>query len=78
MTKLTRAVEAYVDDFDALQLVNIMWSFGKLNVNPGTNLVHRICDRLALLLVDLSPQVWRARTMAHSPPAQLLLHRSQR
>ena len=57
MTKLTRAVEAYVDDFDGLQLVNIMWSFGKLNINPGTHLVHRICDRLALQLVDLSPQV---------------------
>lgn len=57
MTKLTRAVEAYVDDFDALQLVNIMWSFGKLNINPGAPLVHRICDRLALLLVDLTPQV---------------------
>ena len=68
MTKLTRAVEAYVDDFDALQLVNVMWSFGKLNINPGTNLAHRICDRLALLLVDLSPQV---RTDHHT---DCLLH----
>lgn len=59
MTKLTKAVEAYVDDFDACQLVNVMWSFGKLNINPGTQLIHRICDRLALLLVDLTPQVWR-------------------
>lgn len=49
-----------MDDFDALQLVNIMWSFGKLNINPGTELVHRICDRLALLLVDLSPQVLKS------------------
>lgn len=59
MTKVIKAVEAQMDDFDGVQLVTVMWSFGKLQVNPGAAVVHRICDRLAVMLVDLSPQVRR-------------------
>lgn len=57
MSKVVKAVEAQMDDFDGVQLVNVMWSFGKLEVNPGAAVVHRICERLAVMLVDLSPQV---------------------
>jgi hypothetical protein len=50
-------VEAQLDDFDMTQLVNVWWALGKLSINPGRQVNRRFFDRIAGVLVDLTPQV---------------------
>jgi hypothetical protein len=57
MTKLNRAVEAHVDDFTTVELANVFWAYGRLDVHPGEPVVRRLSERALSALPDFTPQV---------------------
>lgn len=73
MEILERLTEKFADDFDAMNLSNVVWSCGALNYHPTGSVLPRLCDNLiAKAEMGLSRPRYPASETKAFPSAQAL------